>query len=360
MKTYRRAIALVLLSIGMLACVIVASSPLWRKPGHLGRLVFTDYQPNSGFTVDLFDLEGNTRTSLQSIVYRNIGYLSSIDASHTYASVCFGRNNSMFCSASVNDILSPEQVNRFDAVSRVWKENYGSPVWSPDGSHIAFLVIYGGTQNQPGYYYDTYVMNADGTKIRDLTPDEDNNGYSFTCHNNQILCIANADGRLLQQISVIPNSEIRDLAWSPDRTQIAFSLYDMNLRSFELYIINADGSQLRRLLAAGANDHENPIWSPDGSKIVFRSGEQRNNIGEIYVINSDGTNLHNLSQSLNGSEFGPTWSPDSTNVAFFSRQGQAGTFLYIASANGTGLLRITDNYASNLLHGPSPDLFWLP
>jgi Tol biopolymer transport system component len=362
-------VAAVFLSLGVLAFILVMRT----RTENPGRLVFTDYAtPNHTYTVDIFDLGKDTRSSLAHTLYKDVGSLSLIDEQHVYVAMCFAQNNPMFCSAWVEEIIAPEEVDKFDVIKQVWQEDYGTPVWSPDGSRIAFILRSEGTKDNPLYRGDMLVMNADGTNLLDPTPDESNNGFSFSwspdsqqiafaCNNEQNLCIVDSDGANLQQLDVPANTRVRDVAWSPNDDQIAFALLSRDYINSEIYLVKADGTDMHRLLEAGSKDHESPIWSPDGSKIAFRSGEQNNNIGEIYVIKPDGTELYNLSESLNGTEFGAAWSPDSRQIAFFSYiHGEGSMYLYISDVDSKNLERITDNQTWGIDDAGSPELFWIP
>lgn len=367
-------VVLALLAI-VLALVVLSDAPATPTPQFVspGRLILADYlRPNHNYTVDLYDLERNARTSLPREDYEDIGRLYLIDEEFVYASICFESTSLWFCRSGIREIISPEQVDRYDVVRQVWKENYGSPVWSPDDTRIAFTSYHQTTEGPPMYWGDSHVMAADGTNMIDLTPDQEDNGFFFTwspdsqriafaCHNEQYLCIANPDGSDLLRIDVPPNTAVREMSWSTDGSLIAFALLDIDYRNSELYVIHADGSGMQLLLEAGTDFHESPVWSPDSSRIAFRSGEQNNNIGEIYVIEPDGTNLINLTQSLNGTEFGATWSPDSTRIAFFSHgyPDGDGLFLYITNADGTGLREIAENLSWDF-HDGGPVLFWIP
>jgi Tol biopolymer transport system component len=119
------------------------------------------------------------------------------------------------------------------------------PVWSPDGSRIAFL----SDREGPG---EIFVMNADGSGQTNVTNDT-----------------GAADGWPV---------------WSPDGSQIAFQSYrDGNA---EVYLMNADGSGVTRLTWNTVFDG-GPSWSPDGTQIVFESDRDGNL--EIYVMNADGS-----------------------------------------------------------------------
>jgi len=83
------------------------------------------------------------------------------------------------------------------------------PVWSPDGSKLAYGLLRG---LPPNHTTEIGVMNADGSRDTPIT--RDNTVNEFPC-------------------------------WSPDGTRIAFqSCRDGN---FEIYVMNADGTNVRRL-----------------------------------------------------------------------------------------------------------------
>jgi Tol biopolymer transport system component len=145
------------------------------------------------------------------------------------------------------------------------------PVWSPDGTRIAFTRKNMENQFSPA---GIFVMNADGSEQRRLTP----SGESDTSPN-----------------------------WSPDGTQIAFGRA-VNSRG-EIFVMNADGSDQRRLTDSPEWDG-GPVWSPDGTKIAFLRG--------VYypdrrgVMNADGSDERVIQ---NDSSSAITWSPDSSKFA---------------------------------------------
>ena len=104
-----------------------------------------------------------------------------------------------------------------------------TPQWSPDGSRLAFASRGLGLEWAD---WEIYVMNADGTGMRQLTSDPAWDGWP---------------------------------TWSPNGRSIAFSsLRDGN---YEIYAVSADGGPVRRLTDHAADD-KHPAWRPDPSVFV--------------------------------------------------------------------------------------------
>lgn len=106
------------------------------------------------------------------------------------------------------------------------------PIWSPDGSQVAFDSPY----NDPGQFDHLYVMNADGSGAHLVS-----------------LPVGNTAGDSWQP------------TWSPDGHQLAFArVVDT---STAVWIANADGSGSRAVATEGTPWQ--PAWSPNGDAIAF-------------------------------------------------------------------------------------------
>src|SRR5438128_2717052 len=140
----------------------------------------------------------------------------------------------------------------------------GFPVWSPDGSRIAFMreVIFEGNSRE-----ELFVMNSDGTGEKGLSSP----GFYSD---------AGPD-------------------WSPDGSRIVFfSNRNEGGSRTDVYVMNADGSAQTRLTADAPSSGE-PAWSPDGTKIVYAGGfdVRTHRAEDIYVMNPDGTGKANLTNA---------------------------------------------------------------
>lgn len=139
------------------------------------------------------------------------------------------------------------------------------PVWSPDGSRIAFSSKASGN-------WDIYTMNNSGSAVRQITTD--------------------------------PANDLSP-AWSPDGKQIAFETNrDGNV---EVYVMSANGANPRNISNFSlANDH-GPTWSPDGQFLVFYANREGN--WDIFSTTLDNQTTLNLTNTPTRDEQTPAWRP---------------------------------------------------
>ena len=76
-----------------------------------------------------------------------------------------------------------------------------------------------------------------------------------------------------------------------------------------------------------------------GGRIAFQS--VRDGKFEIYVMNADGSDVIRLTDNEFGDEQ-PAWSPDGRHIAFRSARG-GNIEIYVMNADGSGVVRLTDN-----------------
>ena len=210
-----------------------------------------------------------------------------------------------------------------------------SPVWSPDGTRIAFASNRPGPSNTTGRS-NIYVMNADGSGVRQVT----NNGR---------------EGFI--------TGMVYDPAWSPDGTKLVYVSSFMGELS-NLVVINVEGETTATFISTV--EAADPAWSPDGTRIAYvgREGvnnpEDPTNAWHLYVVNADGsgkTRISNIASPFNSFPFppqasGPAWSPDGRRLAFAGKLGN--DEIYTVSATGGMAEPLTDHPAQDLMP------VWLP
>ena len=168
--------------------------------------------------------------------------------------------------------------------------------------------------------FEIYLMNTDGTSLRQLT---ENEGIDY------------------------PSS------WSPDGRKLAF-ISDRTGTS-EIFVMEIDGSgSVIQLTDDSGRDFE-PIWSPDGRKIAFNSWSDGDS--EIFVMDPDGTNLVQLTDN-DVIESVYSWSPDSQKLAFFRAPKSIfnpDSEIFVMNADGGNAIQLTDNDTHDLFPAWSPD-----
>src|SRR2546421_2612574 len=247
------------------------------------------------------------------------------------------------------------------------QENEREPVWSPDGTKIAFA-------KERGAFSEIFVMNADGSDQRRLTQSKFDQSHTWSPDGTQIafwrmdnipmspssmgIFVMNADGS--DQRAVASTSFFLQPAWSPDGLKLAVADYGA-LGTYGIYLINVDGSNRTQITQPSTSpvlfeDHD-PAWSPDGSKITFTRCDGSDGYdcwdttSHLWVVNADGSNPTKLTDTQAWSH---AWSPDGTKIILSNGQNSGGDLL-VMNPDGSGLTNITN---TNDKHEQSPS--WQP
>jgi len=215
----------------------------------------------------------------------------------------------------------------------------GMPKFSPNGSKIVYVGLEGGLHN-------IFLINSDGmNKTRltnrvasDFAPQFFSHGSKIVFVNRDFgsddIFIMNLDGS--NQIKLSNDGSTSSPTISPDNSKIAFSSWSYGIAP-KIVIMASDGSNPTRISPSGAVQDEAPIYSPDGSKILFLSKPNlRSENFNIYVMDIDGSNRIDVSNGLNRN-FHPQFSSDGSKVVFTS--GFAN--IYSVNVDGSNLTELT-------------------
>ena len=160
------------------------------------------------------------------------------------------------------------------------------PVWSPDGERLAFTV------NEDWGYHDTPTRSASCTRIR----------------------VDGSELSRIGEVSTLPT-------WSADSERLAFGfnppIYGDGDFGYGVFTVRFDGSDARQVMDLRERqvlwNHAFPnvrqvSWSPDGSELLIASDL-------LFTVRPDGTDLRAFSQLGLGPITDATWSPDRSWIA---------------------------------------------
>jgi TolB protein len=257
----------------------------------------------------------------------------------------------------------------------VYDEN---PDWAPNGSKVVFQQDSDLTCR--ACISGLYTMNADGTQITRLTPD-DREIYSadpaYSPDGTQIafdrcigcggpdghggIFVMDADGGNVTQVTFDDSStpyEEHEVQWSPDGTHFVFQRNRESDGATAIFSATVDGTDFLQL-SPWELDGEHADWSPDGSLIVFESYGGGAPVGvstNVFTVRPDGTDLTQITQNEGGdvNAQNPAWAPDGTQIVFAQSPGTGRygwTDIYTMKADGSDIRQVT----STVLFEKRPD-----
>ena len=292
-----------------------------------------------------------------ALVFLNSHAFPMLQGKLVFSSYRESRNRQLY-------VMNPDgsQIRRL--THSLENESDSRPVWSPDGSQIAFQrrrII-----NAFEVEWDTeiYVINADGSNPRNLTqhPDTDS-GPSWSPDGSQIAFASFRGGGWNIYVMDVDGANVKRLtdnnlefgfaarpSWSPNGEKIAYEGQAGRDRS--VFVMHANGKNPLRLSDQGDQGivHLRPRWSPDGNRIIYTKSKEANvNDASLNIMTKNGQHLETLRIPRTWALInGYSWSPDATHIAFTGRE-EKGEFsednwdIYLYDLNADRILNLTND-----------------
>jgi hypothetical protein len=225
-----------------------------------------------------------------------------------------------------------------------WSETR-HPSWSPDGQEIVFSrqKSSGGGGGVPGGFPGT-SSEVNGSARR---PPAGPPGGAPSSSGPTLGIVNLSDGTFREPLPVSVVNSTPD--WSPDGTQIVIASNN------GLMVQSVDGQESWQLTTDPYDI--TPVWSPDGSKVAFI--RRQHDHWEIYAVDvntGQETRLTTTPALTDGSSFldsvatssvSPAWSPDGNCIAFLTdRSGE--WQIWVMKADGSGAAPLFDTELNGL------------
>ncbi len=256
------------------------------------------------------------------------------------SSEIFSSTNNEFTEFIVNDVPDNQYLFYQLVITDVWGLTSASSVGT--GSPYQKITF----SSSDG---EISLMDVNGRAIEQLT---DNNGSNsrpvYSPDGSKIAFRSDRDGREIYLINSDGSNEIRltthydeNPRFSPDGSQIVFTSFrDLPTGNNEVYIMNADGSNQTNLSNHYAYD-STPFFTRDGLFIIFRANRGASSgPGEVYRMDLDGSNQVNLT-NIEGNDL--ALDSNSLNRILFVAFGDGDGELYLMDVDGSNKQRLTNN-----------------
>ncbi len=223
------------------------------------------------------------------------------------------------------------------------------------------IVFLGDKSDPDNGIFDVFIMEADGSGVKQLTHGADAQAVVSSPDGRRIayvttdgLYIMNTDGEWRTQL--LAQTGLTDLSWSPDGEKIVYSALDVEANDANIHTIDVATGEVRTL-TDNQDLNVSPSYSPDGRKIAFVKifpGPTVTNV-EIYVMNADGSNVVRVTEDDYWYDWDPTWTPDSQRILYDSER-NAYYGLFTVKPDGTDIQHFyTPNDKSLRFPDFSPD-----
>jgi Tol biopolymer transport system component len=246
--------------------------PIFSPDGR--RILFSYGAGSAGPNLYVINADGTGLTQLTFDGVSSAGRWSP-DASR----IVFARTSTLTGVNVITTMRADGKGKKTALTSRLW-DSY-EPAYTPDGRKI---VNY---SQQGGFLEAVWIMNANGTEKKRLTP-------------------ASLE---LFPYDVAPDGQ-RILMWNHNSSSLPSSIFVMKI----------DGTDVRRLTHSGGHHDLYPAYSPDGTKIVFASDRLSSNASlDLFTMNANGTDIKRIATGLtvggcpDENCVTPSWGPKPTN-----------------------------------------------
>ena len=180
--------------------------------------------------------------------------------------------------------------------------------YSPDGTQIVFASnrnAYSGEMNErqqkmfdvdPAYMMEIYIMNADGTNVRQLTDSPGYDGGPFFSPDGKKICWRRfSENGLRAEIMTMDIdgskqraiTNMKKMSWAPyyhpSGEYLIFNTNEHGFKNFELYMVDAEGKS-KPVRVTDTDDFDGlASFTSDGKRITWTSKRTPNHTSQVHL-----------------------------------------------------------------------------
>lgn len=236
---------------------------------------------------------------------------------------------------------------------------------APTGGKIAFTLDIKLDQKPNEIYAD--LPKADARIIDQLMYRHWNAWHDYR-YSHLHICVLGEDGVAETPVDLMegrkadcpvpPFGGTEQFSWSPDGTEIAFTMKDVDKweesTNSDVFVIAADGSgEPTNISKDGLGYDNNPVYSPNGRLIAYSSMERAGfeaDRNRIMVYNRKRETAKEITKGLDQNANGPVWKSDSKSLIFDSER-DGTTQLFEITLKGQTLKQLTEGWFNWHLFG---------
>ncbi|MFV2006850.1 MAG: prolyl oligopeptidase family serine peptidase [Longimicrobiales bacterium] len=246
-------------------------------------------------------------------------------------------------------------MNADGSRSRVLIEG-SSPIWSPDGTRVAFI-----DEGQPdGRQIFVRWMDAEGATTQITRVENSPGNLRWSPDGTQISFTMSVDSDNSEWNVKLP-SRPEGAKWTKAPKVVDRLSYRRDRRGFiddgytHIFVVPAEGGTPRQLTDGDWN-HSGPEWMPDGKSLVFTSlrvedAEYMWRESEIYSVSVADRSIRQIT-NRKGPDGSPVPSPDGRLIAYQGQDWSEDTYrengLYVMNADGSNPRRIAGELGRGL------------
>lgn len=194
------------------------------------------------------------------------------------------------------------------------------------------------TGTKPTFRQFTAIRRYQGALA--FSPDGEHVAYSVNISGQYNLWRQPANGGYPLQLTLSASQSVRQIAWSPDGSEIAFTADNDGDEYTRVYRIPARGGEPVEIAGKELVRYFLGEWSPDGSMLSYAGNDREPADQDVLVLDREAGESKRMAD-YGGLYFPGQWSPDGTRMVVVDFKSNTDMDIYVLDAESEELVKAT-------------------